>query len=70
MDSKRGGTHVDLDVKVLEIESVFPDVDADDGDQVQERVLVSSGGDLQTLGGGVQSLSAKDPLSLEPWDKS
>jgi hypothetical protein len=38
---------------------VLPDVDTDDGDQVQERVLVSGGGNLQTLGGGVQSLKAK-----------
>ena len=38
---------------------MLPDVDTDDGDQVQERVLVCSGSDLQTLGGGVQSLCTK-----------
>ena len=55
----RERTHINLDIEVLEIESVFPDVDTDDGDQVQERVLVSSGGNLQTLGGEVESLKAK-----------
>jgi len=52
-------THIDLDIEVLEVEGVFPDVDTDDRGQVQERVLVSSGGNLQTLGGGVESLEAE-----------
>ena len=59
MDIKRDKTHVDLDIEVLEVESVLPDVDTDDGDQVQERVLVSGGGNLQTLCGRVQPLKAK-----------
>lgn len=42
-------THVDLDVEVLEVEGVLPDVDADDGDVREERVLVGGGGDLETL---------------------
>lgn len=50
-------THVDFDIEVLEVESVFPDIDTDDRDQGQERVLVGGGGDLETLGRGVQSLS-------------
>ena len=44
---------------------MFPDVDTDNWDQVQERILVRSGGNFQTLGGGVQSLNKKvNPLSL------
>ena len=49
-------THVDLDVQVLKVERVLPDVDADDGDVGQERVLVRRGGDLNDLGGGVPAL--------------
>ena len=49
-------TYVSLDVEVLEVERVLPDVDADDGDVGQERVLVRRGGDLNNLGGGVPAL--------------
>ena len=35
---------------------MLPDVDADDGDVRQERVLVRGGGDLDLLGGRVQAL--------------
>lgn len=56
---KRVGTHISLGIVVLEIEGMLPDVDADDGDQVQERVLVRSGGNLQTLGGRVESLKVE-----------
>ena len=59
MGGKRYGTHVGLDVEVLKIESVLPHVDTDDGDQVQQRVLVGGGGDLQTLASGVQALNTK-----------
>ena len=59
---RRDETHIDLDVEVLEIESVLPDVDSDYGNQVQERVLIRSGGDLQTFGGGIQSLNANRPI--------
>ena len=52
----RERTYVDLDVEVLEVESVLPDVDADDGDVGQERVLVGRGRQLKTLGGRVQAL--------------
>ena len=51
-----GKTHVGLDVEVLEVERVLPDVDADDGDVGQERVLVGSRRQLKTLGGRVQAL--------------
>ena len=53
----RRGTYVGLDVEILEVERVLPDVDADDGDIRQERVLVGSGGDLEDLQGGVVALS-------------
>ena len=34
------GTHVGLDVEVLEVERVLPDIDANDWDVRDERVLV------------------------------
>ena len=49
-------TYVSLDVEVLEVEGVFPNIDANDGDVRQERILVSGSNDLETLGGGVQAL--------------
>jgi len=51
--------YVDLDVLVLEVESVLPDINADNGDKVEQRVLVGGGGNLQTLGGGVEALSSR-----------
>jgi len=54
-DVPNGIEVIDLDIEVLEVESVLPDVYADDGDQVQERVLIGGCGNLQTFGGGVQS---------------
>jgi len=41
---------VDLDVEVLEVESMLPDINTDDGDEIEERVLVGSSGDLKALG--------------------
>jgi len=41
---------VDLDIQVLEIEGVLPDVNADDGNVRQQRVLISSCHNLKTLG--------------------
>ena len=52
------GTYVGLDVEVLEVEGVLPDVDADDGGVGQEGVLVGGRGDLETLGGWVQALQS------------
>lgn len=49
-------TYVNLDVQVLQVESVLPDVDTDDGNVGQEGVLVRGGGDLKTFGGRVQAL--------------
>ena len=39
---------------------MLPDVDADDGDVRQERVLVRGGGDLDLLGGRVQALQGSE----------
>ena len=39
---------------------MLPDIDTNDGDEGEERVLVSGGRDLETLGGGVQALQRKD----------
>lgn len=46
-------THVDLDILVLQIESVLPDIDTNDWHKAQERVLVRGGRDFETLGLGV-----------------
>ena len=35
---------------------MLPDIDANDGNMSQERILVRSGDDLQALGGRVQTL--------------
>ena len=53
---KNSSTYVDLDVLVLEIEGMLPDVDTDDGDVSQKRVLVGGGRDLKSLGDGVDTL--------------
>ena len=53
-----GCTHVRLDVEVLEVEGVLPDVDADDGDEGEEGVLVGGRRDLETLGRRVQALQS------------
>lgn len=47
---------VDLDVQVLEVERVLPDVDADNGDERQEWVLVRGGGELEALALWVHAL--------------
>ena len=51
-------TYVSLDVQVLQVERVLPDVDADDGDVGQEGVLVGGGGDFEDLSLGVVALEA------------
>ena len=50
-------THVDLDVEVLEVERVLPDIDTNDWDVRDERVLVRGRDDLKTLGHRVVALS-------------
>ncbi len=42
-------TYIGLDVEVLEVESVFPDIDTDNRDVAQERILVGSGNDLELV---------------------
>jgi len=49
-------TYISLDVEILEVKSVLPDVDANDGDMGEERILVSRSYNLQTLGGGIVAL--------------
>ena len=51
----RRETYVGLDVEVLEVERVLPDVDADDGDVGEQGVLVRGGGELEALGARVEA---------------
>ena len=53
-------THVSLNVEVLKVESVLPDVNPDDRDEGQQRVLVWCRCDLEALGGRIQTLDTKD----------
>lgn len=50
-------THVDFDVQVLQVERMLPNVNANDGDMGEERVLVSSGDYLKRLARRTVSLS-------------
>ena len=50
------GTHIDLYVEILQVESVLPDINADDGGEREERILVSRGGNLELFGGMVITL--------------
>jgi hypothetical protein len=52
----RTDTHINFDVEVLEVERVFPDIDTDDGDMSEERILVSSGDNLEDFVARVQTL--------------
>jgi hypothetical protein len=49
-------TNIGFDVLILEVERMFPDINTDDGDVAQEGILISGGGDLKTLGVGVEAL--------------
>lgn len=49
-------TYVNLDVQVLQVERVLPDVNTNDRSVGQERVLVRGSGNLKTLGSRVQAL--------------
>lgn len=53
---RTAGTHVDLDVEIPQIGSELPDLNADDGDKGEERVLVGSNSDLETLISGPGTL--------------
>ena len=50
------GTHVSLYVEILQVESVFPYVNADDGGVREERVLVGCGDNLELPGAMVIAL--------------
>jgi hypothetical protein len=56
VDVPVSGQVVGLDVLVLEVEGVLPDVDSNDRSEGEERVLVGGGSDLELLGGRVVSL--------------
>ena len=53
---ERVDTYVNLDVLVLKVERMLPNVDANDGGVSEKRVLVGGGDDFKTLGCGVVSL--------------
>lgn len=53
---RKGSTYVDLNVLVLEIEGMLPDINADDRDVSQEGILIGGGGDFENLGRGVDTL--------------
>lgn len=60
-------THISLDVKVLEVESVLPNVDTDDREERKQRVLVRGRRDLQLLRRRVHTLlvsASFDSLSV------
>ena len=52
----RWGTHLGLDVEILKVKRMFPNVDADDGNVRQERILVGRRHDLEDLALGVEAL--------------
>ena len=49
-------TYISLDIEILEVEGMLPNVDADDGVVAEERILISGSYDFQTLGGGIVAL--------------
>lgn len=51
-------TNVDLDILVLEIECMLPDINTNNGGVGQEGVLVSSSSDLKTFSDGVDALKS------------
>lgn len=54
--SGRRGTYISLDIQVLQVERVLPDINTDDRDVREQGVLVRSGGDLKAFGGRVVAL--------------
>jgi hypothetical protein len=40
------GTHVGLNVEILQVKGVLPNVNANDGDMGKKRILVGSGDDF------------------------
>jgi len=53
---RRNRSHISLDVEVLKIERMLPDINADNRNVGQERILVGCGGNLKSFGRGVVSL--------------
>ena len=49
-------TYIRPNVEVLEVVSVLPDIDSDDGGEGQQRVLIRRRSNLETLCLGVQTL--------------
>lgn len=49
-------TYVSFDVEILKVERVLPNVDTNDRDEIEERVLVGSGGDFKALSRWVNAL--------------
>jgi len=65
-DGPDGIKIVSFDIEILEVERMLPDIDTNDGDMGQERILVGSGDNLQALGGGVQAQpSPSRPLNTK-----
>ena len=63
MQNETECAYVRLDVLVLEVEGVLPNVDADDRNVGDQRVLVGSGDDLKRLVGRRVAL---DRISARP----
>jgi len=57
---------IHLDILVLQVEGVFPDVNADDGDMRQKRVLIGSRGYRQCLAFGIDT----EPTPSRPLNTS
>lgn len=53
----KGRTYVGLDVEILKVEGVLPDIDTNDGNVGQERVLVGCCDDLKLAIGWVYTLT-------------
>ena len=49
-------TYVDLYVEILQVKGVFPNVNTDDGDVSEKRILVGCGDNLQFTTGWVEAL--------------
>ena len=50
-------TYVDLYVEILQVKGVFPNVNTDDGDMSEKRILVGCGDNLQFTTGWVKALT-------------
>jgi len=53
---RRQKTHLGLDVEILKVKRMLPNVDTDDGDVRQERVLICRRHNLEPLALGVVAL--------------